>query len=262
MPTPARLLAYLGIGVTAGFLSGLFGVGGGVLIVPALMLLLGMPQKLASGTSLVAVAPLSIGGMLAYAAAGHIDWVAALVIAAGAVAGGAIGSLLLDRLPAVVISWVFIGAIIAVAVQLFFEEPTRGVSKELTPLDFVLLVLLGLIAGVLSGLIGVGGGIIIVPALIVLFDVGDLSAKGASLVALVPNAISTSVQNLRRRNADLVAGLTIGLSGAALAVLGAQVANWIDPRAGAMLFGAFLLIVAVQLIVRTIRQMRRGQASS
>lgn len=262
MPSAARLLAYVAIGAVAGFLSGLFGVGGGVLIVPALMLVLRMPQKLASGTSLLAVAPLSFGGMLTYAASGQIDWAASLFVAIGAVAGGAIGSALLHRLPSVVISWVFIAAMLAVAVQLFFEEPSRGLPRLLGPLDLVLLVTIGLVAGILAGLIGVGGGIIIVPALIVVAGFGDLAAKGGSLVALLPNALSTSVLNLRRRGADLVAGLTIGVVGAGLAVLGAHAAAWIDPRSGAILFAVFLLLVAAQLILRTIRSMRGPQASS
>ncbi len=262
MPSLPRLLAYVGIGAVAGFLSGLFGVGGGVLIVPGLVLLLHMPQKLASGTSLLAVAPLSVGGMLAYAAGGHIDWAASLVIAIGAVVGGAIGSALLHRLPSTIISWIFIATLLVVAVQLFLEEPTRGEPRLLSPLDLLLLLGLGLLAGVLSGLIGVGGGIIIVPALIIVAGFGDLAAKGGSLVALMPNAVTTSILNLRRRNADLVAGLTIGIVGAGVAVLGMHAATWIDPRTGAILFGAFLLIVAAQLTVRTIRRMRGPQGSS
>src|SRR5690554_1824129 len=127
------MLAYIGIGAVAGFMSGLFGVGGGILIVPALVLLLGMPQKVASGTSLLAIAPLSIGGLLTYAAGGHIDWSAALTVAIGAVAGGAIGSVLLQRLSATVISWIFIAAVVAVAIQLFLEAPSRGELRLLTP---------------------------------------------------------------------------------------------------------------------------------
>ena len=262
VPRLSRLLAYIGIGAVAGFLSGLFGVGGGILIVPALVLLLRMPQKVASGTSLLAVAPLSVGGMVAYATSGHIDWAASLTVAIGAVAGGAIGSALLQRLPSVVITWIFVAVMLLVAAQMLFEEPTRGALRLLTPVDLLILLGIGLVAGIFSGLLGVGGGAIIVPALIIVSGFGDLAAKGSSLVALMPNAVTTSVLNLRRGNADLIAGLTIGVVGAAVAVLGMFVAAWVDPRTGSILFAALLVIVAAQLAVRTIRRMRGPQSSS
>jgi len=262
VPSIPRLLAYIGIGAAAGFLSGLFGVGGGILIVPALVLLLRMPQKVASGTSLLAIAPLSIGGTVAYATGGHIDWAASLIVAIGAVAGGVIGSALLQRLPSTVITWLFIVVMVVVAVQLVFEEPTRGELRLLTPIDLLILLLIGLVAGVLAGLLGVGGGAIIVPALIIIAGFGDLAAKGSSLVALLPNAVTTSILNLRRGNADLVAGLTIGVVGAGVAVLGMFVATWIDPKTGSVLFAILLVVVAAQLAFRTIRRMRGPQSSS
>lgn len=262
VPSIPRLLAYIGIGAAAGFLSGLFGVGGGILIVPALVLLMRMPQKVASGTSLLAIAPLSVGGTVAYATSGHIDWAASLIVAIGAIAGGAIGSSLLERLPSVVITWIFIAVMLFIAVQLLLEEPTRGELRLLTPLDLLILLTIGLVAGVLSGLLGVGGGAIIVPALIIVAGFGDLAAKGSSLVALLPNAVTTSVLNLRRGNADLIAGLTIGVVGAGVAVLGMLVATWIDPRTGSILFAALLVVVAVQLAVRTIGRMRGPQSTS
>lgn len=258
-PGARRVLAYAGIGLVAGFLSGLFGVGGGVLIVPALVILLRFEQKLASGTSLLAIAPISLVGVLAYLGHGGIDWSVGIPLAVGMVAGGALGSWLLARVPAIVVTWVFIAVLAAVAIRLFFEEPVRGVSRELSWAEIALLVAFGVLTGVISGLVGVGAGVIIVPSLIVFWGIGDLVAKGASLLAMLPNAITTSAQNLLRRNADLVAGLVIGGCGAAATVLGTAAAVWVEPRLGAILFGAFLLAVAVQLAVRTARRMRRGR---
>ncbi len=258
MPAPRRLLAYAGIGVAAGFLSGLFGVGGGVLIVPALVLLLRFDQKRASGTSLLAVAPIAVVGMIAYLSAGHVDRAVGLPLAAGMIVGGVIGSWLLSRLPTIVITWVFIAVLAGVAIRLFFEEPQRGVEHPLDTVGIVLLVVFGLFVGILSGLVGVGGGVIIVPSLVVFWGIGDLVAKGASLVAMIPSAITTSVQNLLRRNADLAAGVTIGVAGAIMTFPGSWLAAAVPPRLGSTIFGIFLLIVVAQLVVRTVRRMRRG----
>lgn len=234
----------------------MFGVGGGILIVPALVLVLRFDQKLASGTSLVALGPISVVGMLTYLAYGHIDWRVAVPLAIGMVAGGALGSWLLARLSSLVVTWIFIAVMVVVAVRLFFESPVRGVVQEIGWIDMGLLTLFGVLAGILSGLVGVGGGIIMVPALVVFWGIGDLVAKGASLLAIVPNAVTTSVLNVRRRNADLASGLTVGAAGAVTTVAGATAATWIEPRAGAILFGALLLAVAAQLTARTIRRMR------
>lgn len=239
----------------------MFGVGGGVLIVPALVLLLGFGQKIASGTSLIAVAPIALIGAITYLGYGNVNWLIALPLAAGMVLGGFLGSWLLAKLPTIVITWIFIAVLLAVAVRMFFEEPVRGVEHEITWWHMVVIGLFGILTGVLSGLVGVGGGIIVVPALIVFWGIGDLVAKGASLVGMLPNAITTSILNLRRRNADLIAGLAIGVAGAVATVGGAAAAVLVEPRLGATLFGLFLLIVAAQLIVRTVRKMRRDRSA-
>lgn len=254
MPPTRRLLAFVGIGLVVGFMSGLFGVGGGVLIVPALILLLHFEQKRATGTSLIGVAPIAIVGTIAYASQGHIDWPVSLLLAIGMVAGGFIGSLLLARLPTTLITWIFIGVLVVIAIRMCFADPARGAPNPIDAIDVVVLIATGLVVGTISGLIGVGGGIIIVPTLIVFFGLDDLFAKGASLVALVPNAIVTSAMNLRRRIGDLAGGLAIGLAGAITVWPGMLVAEWLDPQTASVLFAVFLFAIAVQLAVRTWRR--------
>src|SRR4051794_29643170 len=68
------------VGLVAGLLSGIFGVGGGILIVPGLVLALGMQQRLAHGTSLAAIIPIAAAGLSGYAVAGEVDWLAALLL--------------------------------------------------------------------------------------------------------------------------------------------------------------------------------------
>src|SRR5215207_10286602 len=75
------------VGVVAGFLSGLFGVGGGILIVPALVLVLRFDQRLAHGTSLAAVLPIAISSLTSYAIDDKVDWAVGLLLAIGAIAG-------------------------------------------------------------------------------------------------------------------------------------------------------------------------------
>ena len=129
-------LAFVAIGLAAGFLSGLFGVGGGILIVPALVLAARFEQKLAAGTSLAAIVPTSLVGVVSYAMGGHVDWLAALLLAAGAIGGAQLGSLLLDRLPRRIIQWAFIGFFVVVIVSVrvrVAEDISAAPSGDATP---------------------------------------------------------------------------------------------------------------------------------
>jgi uncharacterized protein len=83
---------YAAIGLVAGFVSGLLGIGGGVIMVPAFTTLIGMPLKRALGTSLVTISALVVPGTIVHAALGHIDWLICLVLTAGVVPGAWVGA--------------------------------------------------------------------------------------------------------------------------------------------------------------------------
>jgi uncharacterized membrane protein YfcA len=247
-------LAFALIGLAAGFLSGLFGVGGGILIVPALVLAARFEQRLASGTSLAAIVPTSLVGVTSYALSGNIDLLAAVLLAAGAIGGAQLGSHLLARLPRRAIQWAFIGFIVVVIVSLFLVIPSRDSEIHITVLSGAALVALGLVVGVLSGILGIGGGVVIVPMLIVLFGASDLVAKGTSLLVMVPTAISGTIANSIRKNVDLPAAAVIGVAACTTTALGAHIAGLVSPQAANILFAVFLALVAVQLVSRAVKK--------
>lgn len=251
--TPAFVFVCIGIGLAAGLLSGLFGVGGGTVIVPLLVLILKFDQRLAAGTSLAAIVPTATVGVISYAVHGSVAWIPALILAAGAVVGAQIGTWLLPRLSQTVLRWCFVGFLALVIVSLFVVIPSRDAQLPLTILTISGLVVLGVVTGVLSGLLGVGGGIVVVPALMVLFGTSDLVAKGTSLLMMIPTAISGTVGNLRRGNVDLVAAGIVGLAACTTTALGAWIATLVDPFVGNVLFAIFLTFIAVQMAMRAVR---------
>ncbi len=255
-----RIAGFIGIGLVAGVLSGLFGVGGGTIVVPLLVAVAAFSQRLASGTSSAAIIPIAAVGAVSYALAGHVDYLAAGLLAAGAVVGAQIGVRLLHRLRESVLRWIFVGFLLVVVVSLFIVIPAREADIEITGWSGAALVLTGLITGTASGLIGVGGGIIVVPAMILVFGASDLVAKGTSLLMMIPTSLSGTIGNIRRRNVDLVAGLSVGLAACATAPLGVLLAAALDPRVANILFAGFLVAIAVQLAVRAVRgwRARRG----
>ncbi|GAA2946545.1 sulfite exporter TauE/SafE family protein [Microbacterium luteolum] len=250
---PRAYAAFVGIGLLAGLLSGLFGVGGGTVIVPLLVLFLHFNQRLGAGTSLAAIVPTATVGVVSYAIHGSVAWVPALILAAGSVVGAQIGTRLLPKISQTTLRWFFVGFLVIVIVSLFLVVPSREAAFDLQLLTGLALVAVGVVTGILAGLIGVGGGVIVVPVLMLAFGTSDLVAKGTSLLMMIPTAISGTIGNIRNRNVDLVAAAIVGVSACTTTALGAWLATLIDPFAGNMLFAAYLVVIAVQMAMKAIR---------
>jgi uncharacterized protein len=237
------------VGAAAGGLSGLFGVGGGILIVPGLVLMLGMGQREAHATSLAAIVPIAAAGALGYALDGAVDWPAAAVLVLGAAAGTVGGTLLLGRIPPRGLRILFAAFLLAAAAALPFEVAHTGVRVELEALDVTLLVALGLVAGLLAGLLGVGGGILMVPGLVLLISVSQVVAKGTSLAVIIPTALAGSAGNLRAGRVDLRSAAIVGTVGAACSFLASLLSVRLDPVVSAVLFAVLLVAMAVRLLL-------------
>lgn len=250
-------LSFVFIGLLAGLLSGLFGVGGGTVIVPLLVLMVHFDQRRAAGTSLAAIVPTAAVGVISYAVSGSVAWVAALILAAGAVVGAQIGSRLLPRVSQSALRWGFIAFLVVVIISLFIVIPSRAAEFDLNWVNGIGLVVVGVITGVIAGLIGVGGGIVVVPVLMLGFGTSDLVAKGTSLLMMIPTAVSGTIGNLRHRNVDLLAAAIIGVAACATTAIGAWLATLIDPFLGNVLFAAYLVFITVQMAAKALKARRR-----
>lgn len=235
------------VGLAAGLLSGMFGVGGGILIVPALVLVVKMDQRIAHGTSLAAVLPISIASFLTYLSHDHVDWPVAMWLAIGAVAGAVLGTKLLHLLPHNVLALSFAALLVATAARLFFQGVGEG-RDPLTVATAVALVLIGLATGILAGLLGVGGGVVMVPALMLALSLPAVLAKGTSVAVIIPTSIMGTIRNRKKANADLKAAGIVGAGGIASAVVGGWVAARMNDTLSNVLFACLLLTVAVRLV--------------
>jgi uncharacterized protein len=237
------------VGAAAGGLSGLFGVGGGILIVPGLVLIGGMGQRQAHATSLAAIVPIAVAGAIGYALEGAVDWPAAALLVLGAAGGTVAGTHLLGRISPRGLRILFAAFLLAAAAALPFEVAGTGVRVELDALDVTLLVALGVVAGLLSGLLGVGGGIVMVPGLVLLISVSQVVAKGTSLAVIIPTALVGSVQNLRRGLVQVRTAVVVGAVGAVCSFLASLVSVRLDPVVSAVLFALLLLAMATRLLL-------------
>lgn len=239
------------VGVAAGLASGLFGIGGGAIIVPALVAFLAVDQRTAHGTSLAAVLPIAIAGAAGYLVGGAVDLLAVIPLAVGSTVGALAGARLLDRLPERTLRRVFAVFLLLVAVQLLLSPPVVGAGEAARdPLAIVGLIVLGLVTGTAAGLLGIGGGVIVVPALILAFGTTDVVAKGTSLALIIPTSLVGTLSNVRRGNADLRLAAWVGLAGIAAGYAASQLALVLDPTVSVPLFAVFLAVVAVRTFRR------------
>jgi uncharacterized membrane protein YfcA len=243
MPLTTLLLAGVASGLLAGVLSGVFGIGGGIVLVPLLGLLLGLDQHAAQGVTLaVLLLPVGLPAVLAYhrRAPLRLTLVAALV--AGFVAGVGGGARLAAWVPERPMRLLFVGFLVLVAVRGWRASPATAAEAPVGRSAWHGLWI-GAVGGVLAGLLGIGGGIVMVPLLAGVLRLPRHEAQGASLATMLPPVGLPGVLVYTRTSGGLpwplVAALAAGFALGAL--LGARVAA---RTAAARLTRAFAVFVA------------------
>lgn len=242
-----ELIVLLAVGLMSGLFSGMFGIGGGTVIVPALVWI-GLTQRQAAATSVCAIVITSVSGVFSYAHDGDVDWIAALLMAVGMMCGSQIGSWLLSRLSELFLRWFYVAFLLFVIVSQIWFTPSRDSAIHLNPATGLAIVLTGIFIGTLAGLLGIGGGAIAVPSLSLVFGASDLIARGTSLLAMFPSSITATVANRKRNLVIVKDGLIIGLVSALSAPLGMTIAGAISPRTGTNLFIVYLTVITVRCL--------------
>lgn len=244
------------IGVLAGLGSGLLGVGGGFLIVPLQTMWAGTDQHRATGTSLAAILPIASVGAAIYYLGGRTPQVD-LPVAASLVAGGALGAVM-GGIAGNRISErglrAFVAILLAVVGLKEAYDAAAGSAATVhitTAVDlgieqYAILAVLGLVIGVMSGLAGLGGGVFIVPVLVIGFGISQRIAQGTSLIAILPTAAIGALIHHSNGEVDVRAAGVIAAAGVPAAIAGALLALWVPQRALLGLFSAFLLVAALR----------------
>jgi uncharacterized membrane protein YfcA len=253
----ASVLTIVLVGVAAGFLSGMFGVGGGILLVPGLVLIAKMDQRIAHGTSLAAVLPISAASLLSYWSHDHVDWRVAACLAAGALLGALLGTRLLNVLPHRTLAIAFAGLLIVTAIRLFLPLDS-GVREALNLGSIVALIAIGVATGILAGLLGVGGGIVMVPAMMMLLHMPSAFAKGTSVAVIIPTSIMGTWRNRTKKNVDLKAAGIVGLGGILSAFIGGWISTKMSDIVSNVLFATLLAVVAIRLILQVRKEDKAG----
>lgn len=257
-PDAYHLLAGLGTGLGGGLLSGLFGVGGGIVMVPLLGLVLGLDQHRAQGATLAAMLlPTGLPAVLQYRSRGvtsSLPLVGVLVLAF--LFGIYGGSLVANRIPSAALRWGYSAFLVFLAVRTFLRQEPAMVDRGTEPFDLTGLwtwgLPIGLLAGVVSGLTGLGGAVVVIPLLASRFRMTQHEAQLTSLMMLLPPIGLPGVYVYAKAQGGLpwmvIGGVTLGFAAGALA--GARVATRMQGAKLKQIYAGILLLMALLVIVR------------
>jgi uncharacterized protein len=246
--TGIEIVVALVLGVFVGVVVGLLGAGGSILTVPVLILLLHLSATEATGTSLVVVSIVSTVGLLTHARGSRVAWRAGFGFAATGVPAAVVGGYLAILLPNDMITLVL--AILLLGTSAYMWSRADGEDPGPAPetMSWWRIVPAGLVVGLMTGTLGVGGGFVVVPALVILLGLSMPVAIGTSQLVLVLNALA----GLTGRVGTGSVALSIGLVFAAGGAVGAVVASGLVARAGgrwlSRAFAVLLVVVAVSLL--------------
>ncbi len=281
LETPIGWVLLFIIGTVTGTLSGLLGIGGGLLMVPALTIW-GVSLVQATATSLIGVFLSALSGSVRNFRAGELNWKASLLLALFGIVTAQAGALIGDRLPDAGLAIGF-AALLLVTVYLMdlrrklkkqadtqhakqtalaelssasvfsSNRPSEESDGKQVAAQLPQIAGIGLSAGVLSGLFGVGGGVVMVPLQMLLLGESIKAAVRTSLGAIVAIAISGLAQHAWNGNVLWIPGLCLGLGG----ITGAQIGTRLLPRLPDQIvnrmFRGLLFALAAYMIIRAIR---------
>jgi uncharacterized membrane protein YfcA len=243
------------LGLLAGSVSAFLGVGGGVIIVPLLIWVLRTPVKQATGISLASVVLISTVGTITEMVvhASNIRWSTALWLTTGSLVGAWLGARLLRRINERPLR---VGLAVILLLATWRLLATIGTSGDALrsasghdPM-VVLVVAIGMLAGGISVLFGVGGGVVIVPAFLLLVPQMPFPMVAAtSLASVVPTSAFSAYQHVKLGTVDVRMVTRLSAFGIVGAVLGALAVNMVPVGVFRAVCAAFLVLAAVRMVL-------------
>jgi len=250
----ASLLAWPGA-IAIGVSLGLLGSGGSIITVPVLVYLLGQDEKIAIAGSLFVVGNIALAGSLQYVRAGLIDWRNVFVFGVPGMMGTYLGAMIAAFVPGIVQLSVF--ALVMLLASYMMLRPVILANEVHEPRESWKIASDGLFVGVITGLVGVGGGFLIVPALVLLGGLAIHTAVATSLVIIALKSYSgfykyldvLDQQNLELDWKTLMIVTGLGIVGS---FAGAKIANRMPKDKLKKGFGFFLIVMGIYILVRSV----------
>jgi len=246
-------LKALTIGLIAGLGGGLFSLGGGTLTVPLLLRWLGLSVFEARGTALAAAFLPAVAGMVLYAQAGKVDWLAVVMVSVPAMMVTPLTGMWTERLSGTHLRRVFGAVVVTGAVFLLLRDQLLGswAIPEIGRPWYMIGV--GIIEGLVAGSVGISGGPVLAPLLVLGLGMPQQLAQGCSLAARIPVVISGSVENMCHRHVCLRLLPALFAGGLVGIWLGSRTALALSELHLRSLFAIILLVLGIRYLREKIR---------
>ena len=240
----------LALAVVVGITLGVFGGGGSILTVPLLVYVAGLDTKPAIATSLVVVGATAIAALVAHARAGRVQWRTGLIFGSTAMVGAYAGGLVGPMVPDLVLLVGFALMMLATSIAMIRGRREPLPTEEHRQAPILLVLVEGVVVGLVTGIVGAGGGFLVVPALVLLGGLPMATAVGTSLLVIAMKSFAALAGYLTAVQIDW--GLAASV--AALAIVGSVIGGWlagrVDPDRLRRGFGVFVLAMAVFVLAQ------------
>ena len=242
----------IGLAVFVGVALGLLGGGGSILTVPLLAYVAGMDAKQAIATSLLVVGVTSAIGAVSHARAGRVQWRTGLIFGAAGMAGAYGGGLLARFIPGSVLLIGFAVMMIATAIAMLRGRRNIEATDEVHRMPVPKILAEGLVVGLVTGLVGAGGGFLVVPALALLGGLPMPVAVGTSLIVIAMKSFAGLGGYLSSVQIDWAVAGAVTAAAVVGALLGARLTAKVDPDALRKSFGWFVLAMSSVILAQEV----------
>ena len=240
----------LSLGAGLGFLGGLFGIGGGIIVIPLLVLAFGMDQAVAQGTALVMMVPNLLMAWWRYSQRQPVPWKVALQIGALASLTTWLVAQVATRLAPDVMRTVFSLFLLWVALRMLRQKLPSASPTAPAPVQQRWLPWVGVIGGSCMGLLGVGGGLLATPIFAGWFGQRQAVAQSLSLALVAPSSVIALLTYSNAQRVDWSVGLPLAIGGLFTVSAGVALAVRLPERRMRLAFAWMVLCAALWLLVR------------
>jgi len=239
------------VGVLVGTLSGFFGMGGGMILIPILMFL-GIDIKTAIGISIVQMVFSSLYGSYLNYKKGSLVVGEGIWVGVGGFIGGFAGAYVSNSIPASVLEYLFLGLLIFALVRVFFSNPNH--EDVVKSLNVMVLFMVGLIIGIFAISLGVGGSILLIPILAGFLHYPIKKAVSAGLFFVAFSSVAGLISHLTMGTIDLEKGLVVAVA----SLLGVFIGIWLKDHVSSSKHKIYLLIMYVIAMILVMKKIFLG----
>ena len=247
----AEWIFFLLLGAGSGFIGGLFGVGGALVVIPVLGIFFGYSEQQAQGTAVVVIIPAIFLSLWRYFKRGSLDLRAAATIMVAALPMVLLSSYLATIVPSRHLRFAY--AIFLIVMLLEYARRSFVSKRATLHLPRGWLVAVGAISGSLTGFFTVGGTLFSISANTFLFSLSQLQAQGLSLSFQAPSTIISAIVYARAGDVNWGVGIPLALGGAMTVSLAVEIAHRLPERWLRLLYIAFMLASSITLLVKAAR---------